>query len=76
MDLTTVIADLDAATNQAAAEQSKLVAEIAALKSQGLPPTDAQLAQLEAIAARVKSLGADPANPVPPVPAPAPAVTP
>lgn len=67
-DLTTAI---DAETNAISARVDKLTADLQAALANGQPPNPATLAQLAAISGRLKVLGADPANPVPP-PAPAP----
>lgn len=67
-DLTTA---LDQETTAIATRIDALTAELAAA---GQAPTAAQLASLSAISDRLKSLGVDPAAPIPaPVPTPTPA---
>lgn len=69
-DLTAAI---DAETNAVASRLDALKAELAAAVAAGQAPTAEQLAKLSAISDRLKSLGSDPAQPIPPAPAPAPA---
>ena len=58
-------AALDAETNTVAAKLDALKSELAAALAAGSAPTAAQLAALSAISDRLKSLGADPAAPIP-----------
>lgn len=68
-DLTTAI---DQETNAVAARIDKLTGELAAAVAAGQAPTAAQIAALQAVSDRLKTLGADPAAPIPPAPAPQP----
>lgn len=71
-DLVTAI---DAETNAVAARIDHLGSELASALAAGQAPKAETLAALSTISDRLKSLGADPANPVPPpAPAPAPSV--
>ncbi len=66
-------AALDAETNAVAAKIDKLSAELSAAVAAGQAPKPETLAALSAISDRLKTLGADPAAPIPaPVPDPAP----
>lgn len=71
-NLDDAIAELNEATNLEAAKHDQLAAELATLKARGEPPSDAQINAVRASAARLRSLAADPANPVPPAPEPTP----
>lgn len=66
----TALAAVDAATNQIAAVVTDLRSKVSVGMSQA--DVDAVDAQLGAIATRLQGIAADPANPVPPPPAPAP----
>lgn len=57
---------LDAETNAVAARIDTLLASLAAAVAAGQAPKPETLAALEAVSARLKSLGADPAAPIPP----------
>lgn len=59
---------IDAETNKIASVVDKLRADLAAAQAKGDPPSAETLAHLQAISDRLKSLGADPSNPVPPAP--------
>lgn len=86
-DLATVITQLDTVTNNLAADvkaeadrNASLQAQLAALKAAGAPPTQEQIdaiggsvTRLNLMEQTLRSLGADPANPVP---TPAPIVQP
>jgi septal ring factor EnvC (AmiA/AmiB activator) len=61
-----LIADFDAETTAVAAQLDAIRAELAASKNDAVTP--AQLTALDAISARLKALGADPAQPIPPAP--------
>lgn len=56
---------LDAETNAVAAKIDTLGAELAAAVAAGQAPKPETLAALSAISDRLKSLGADPAQPIP-----------
>lgn len=60
---------IDAETNTIAATIDKLRADLAAAQAKGDPPSPETLAHLQAISDRLKLLGADPSNPIPPTPA-------
>lgn len=71
-----LITSVDTYTNAVADEQTKLLQEIADLRAQNAAPSQEVLAgwqtRLQASVDKLKALGADLANPVPPAPAPAP----
>ena len=66
-----LVSALDAETNAVAAKLDHLSAELAAAVAAGQAPKPETLAALAAVSDRLKSLGADPAAPLP-APAPAP----
>jgi len=73
LDLETLISDIDAATNAVATKLDAQTAQIQALKDQIAAGTPVSQAQLDALAAnltterdRLRVLGADASNPVPP----------
>lgn len=61
-DVNRIIQELDAATNEIASDLERLRGEVAA----GTVSADSVTA-LDGMVARLKALGADPENPVPPV---------
>jgi hypothetical protein len=65
MLLEDLVTALDAETNAVAARLDKLQADLAAALAAGQAPKPETLAALQAVSDRLKSLGQDPANPVP-----------
>lgn len=63
----------DSETNAVAARIDKLQADLQTAISQGQPPSTETLQALSNISDRLKSLGQDPTNPIPPAPPPSPA---
>ena len=62
-----LVSALDTETNAIAAKLDKLQSELSAAIANGQAPKPETLAALSAISDRLKSLGADPAQPIPPV---------
>ena len=64
-----LISDFNDGTNQAA---DRWTAFLASVKASGQTLTDAQQTEADALIAHLKSVAADPANPVPEIPPPTP----
>lgn len=69
-DLQTLLDAINTVTNNVADRVTSLQAQLADALSRGAPPTQAQLAELQAISDHLTALASQPSNPVPDVPLP------